>query len=100
MSQRTLFVFNIPNDIPDRELAEQFSYFGRIRRIRIIREKGYGFVEMGRAEEAATALRGINGIVLRGNKLKVELARPRKKKKRNSHSPRNTLGPDRSGESV
>ncbi|GEM_PF-644055 len=96
MSRRTLFVFNIPPDLPERELAEQFSYFGRVRRIRLIREKGYGFVEMGRSEEANTAIQGINGIVLRGNAIKVEIARPRKKKRRNPDPDRGVTQSNRS----
>lgn len=86
MSQRTLFVFNIPEDLPERELHEQFSYFGRVRHIRLMRDKGYGFVEMGRSDEAATAIKGINGIVLRGNSIKVEPARSRRKR-RSSNPP-------------
>ncbi|MDY0296342.1 MAG: RNA-binding protein [Acidobacteriota bacterium] len=86
MSQRTLFVFNIPQDLPERELHEQFSYFGKVRHIRLMREKGYGFVEMGRPDEAATALKGVNGIVLRGSAIKVEPARSRRKHRR-PHSP-------------
>lgn len=82
MSQRTLFVSNIPSDLPERELLEQFSYFGKVRHIRLMRNKGYGFVEMGRPDEAATAVKGLNGIILRGSSIKVEPARPRRRRRR------------------
>ena len=98
MSQRTLFVFNIPPDLPERELAEQFSYFGKVRHIRLMRHKGYGFVEMGRPDEAATAVKGLNGIVLRGNAIKVEPARPLRRRRR-SHpdADKTTVKPESPG---
>jgi len=86
MSQRTLFVFNIPKDLPERELLEQFSYFGRVRHVRLMRQKGYGFVEMARPEEAETAIKGLNGIILRGSAIKVEPARPRRKRRHSKSS--------------
>jgi RNA recognition motif-containing protein len=39
--------------------------------------KGFGFVEMGSAEQGQAAISGMNGKELKGRKLNVNEARPR-----------------------
>ena len=78
MENRTLFVGNLGPHITKNELEEQFSYFGRVRFIRLIKEKGIGFVRMATAEAAYYARLGLNGVQLNGRQIRVLEARPKK----------------------
>jgi RNA recognition motif-containing protein len=81
MENKTLFLGNLCPNITEDELAEQFSYFGRIRFIRLVKEKGIGFVRMATAEAAYYARLGLNGVQLNGRQIRVQEARTRKKPK-------------------
>ena len=78
MENRNLFVGNLGPHITEDELREQFSYFGRVRFIRVIKEKGIAFVRMVRAEDAYNARLGLNGVQLNGHRIRVLEARPKK----------------------
>jgi RNA recognition motif-containing protein len=78
MENRDLFVGNLGPNITEDELLEQFSYFGRVRFIRLIKEKGIAFVRMVRAEDAYNARLGLNGVQLDGHRIRVMEARPKK----------------------
>ena len=41
------------------------------------RSKGFGFVEMGTAEEAQAAIAGLNGMSVGGRSIVVNLSRPK-----------------------
>jgi RNA recognition motif-containing protein len=78
MENRNLFVGNLGLHITEDELYEQFSYFGRVRFIRYIKEKGIAFVRMARVEDAYNARLGLNGVQLNGHRIHVLEARPKK----------------------
>jgi RNA recognition motif-containing protein len=78
MENRNLFVGNLGPNITEDELREQFSYFGRVRFIRVIKEKGIAFVRMVKAEDAYNARLGLNGVQLNGHRIRVLEARPKK----------------------
>lgn len=78
MENKSLFVGNLGPNITENELREQFSYFGRVRFIRLISEKGIAFVRMVNAEDAYNARLGLNGIQLNGHRIRVLEARPKK----------------------
>jgi len=78
MENRNLFVGNLGPHITEDELREQFSYFGRVRFIRFLKEKGIAFVRMVRAEDAYNARLGLNGVQLNGHRIRVLEARPKK----------------------
>ncbi len=78
MENRNLFVGNLGPNITEDELREQFSYFGRVRFIRVIKEKGIAFVRMVRSEDAYNARLGLNGVQLNGHHIRVLEARPKK----------------------
>lgn len=84
MAGTRLFVGNIPYATTEEELRDLFSETGgSVKSVRIItdfdtrRSKGYGFVEMGTAEEAEKAIRNLNGHAVGGRSLVVSEARPR-----------------------
>jgi RNA recognition motif-containing protein len=78
MENKNLFVGNLGSNITEDELREQFSYFGRVRFIRLIKEKGIAFVRMVSAEDVYNARLGLNGIQLNGQRIRVMEARPKK----------------------
>lgn len=84
MPATRLFVGNIPYATTEQELQQLFAEaVGTVRSVRIItdvetqRSKGYAFVEMATPDEAAKAIRELNGRSLGGRPLVVNEARPR-----------------------
>jgi RNA recognition motif-containing protein len=78
---KKLFVGNISFDVKDIELEELFKTVGTVIYAEIVRffdkkSKGFGFVEMGTAEEAQKAIKELNGRDFRGRKIVVSEARP------------------------
>jgi len=78
MENRNLFIGNLGPHITEDELQEQFSYFGRVRFIRLIKDKGIGFVRMATAEGAYYARLGLDGVQLNGHRIRVLEARHKK----------------------
>lgn len=77
-----LYVGNLPYGIRDLDLQQAFAQYGMIVSAKVMmerdtgRSKGFGFVEMGSAEEASAAIQAMNGQPLGGRSLVVNEARP------------------------
>ncbi|RYF52621.1 MAG: RNA-binding protein, partial [Comamonadaceae bacterium] len=75
-----LYVGNLAYSVRDNNLEEAFSAFGNVNSAKVMmerdtgRSKGFGFVEMGSAEEAEAAIQGLNGQNLDGRALTVNVA--------------------------
>lgn len=75
-----LFVGNLSFALDDGDLREAFGAVGDVERAEIVRDRfdgrsrGFGFVEMKNEEEAAVAVRAMNGKELAGRPLRVEAA--------------------------
>ena len=80
-----LFIFHIPNNFSNQELHDLFEPFGDIVSVRIMinnasgRSRGFGFVSFSKPESATKAIEAMNGAIIRGKKLKVQLKREKKK---------------------
>lgn len=78
-----IYVGNMPYSVTEEDLKQSFEAFGQVESVTIIKDKmsgqskGFGFVEMGSAEQAQAAISGMNGKDLKGRKLNVNEARPR-----------------------
>ena len=78
-----LYVGNLAYSVRDESLQHAFSEFGSVQSAKVMmdrdsgRSKGFGFVEMGTAEEAQAAIRALHGQPLEGRDLTVNLARPK-----------------------
>lgn len=78
-----LYVGNLPFSTTNESLQELFASCGNVVSAQVItdkfsgRSKGFGFVEMGSAEEASTAIGKMNGTDLGGRALTVSEAKPR-----------------------
>ena len=70
-----LFVGNLSFSLGDGDLREAFAEIGAVERAEIVRDRfdgrsrGFGFVEMKNEDEAAVALRAMNGKELAGRPL-------------------------------
>lgn len=78
-----LYVGNLAYEIDDKELTGVFERYGKVEAVRIISKKadgqprGYGFVEMADRDEAAEAVKALNGKEIRGRAITVNEARSR-----------------------
>jgi cold-inducible RNA-binding protein len=78
-----LYVGNLAYSVSNDDLHELFSQAGQVQSATVITDKfsgqskGFGFVEMTTAEEAANAIRQFNDAELKGRNIKVNEAKPR-----------------------
>ena len=77
-----LYVGNISFDTTQQDLEALFSEIGTVTSTNLIedretgRPRGFGFVEMGSADQAEAAIRGMNGQNVGGRDMVVNIARP------------------------
>lgn len=97
-----IYVGNLPLSTTEDELREAFEAYGSVSATSVIKDKltgvsrGFGFVEMPTALNAAAAIRDLNGRALGGNLLAVSEARPREKRSSNGFGNRMNSGDRRS----
>ena len=79
MAQK-LFVGGLPFSTSNEQLRGLFAEVGEVASATVVtdrdtgRSRGFGFVEMATAEEAAEAVKQLNGKEVDGRTLKVEIA--------------------------
>lgn len=77
-----IYVGNLSFNVSNQDLAEKFSAFGSVESAKVItdrdtnRSKGFGFVEMSSAQEAADAINNLNGTDFEGRQMTVNEAKP------------------------
>jgi RNA recognition motif-containing protein len=87
-----LFVASLPFSVDDAELEAIFKETGNVTSAKVIvdrdtnRSKGFGFVEMSSDEEAAEAIKQLDGKEVSGRTLVVREARPQEKRERPSYN--------------
>jgi cold-inducible RNA-binding protein len=78
-----IYVGNLPFELTEEELRQEFAAFGEVESASIITDKysgrprGFGFVEMPSVSEGQAAITGLNGKTLKERTLNVNTARPR-----------------------
>lgn len=79
-----LYVGNLSYNVTEPELREAFGEGGRnVVEVKIVmdresgRPRGFAFVEMGSAEDAATVIEALNGRTIQGRPINVSEARER-----------------------
>ncbi len=77
-----IYVGNLSYSTTEQGLRSLFEQYGAVQSVKVIedretgRPRGFGFVEMD-ANDAAAAIRALNGAQLDGRALKVNEAKPR-----------------------
>ncbi len=83
-----LYVGNLSFDLTDGDLRQLFAPFGNVASCNLImdrmtdRPRGFAFVEMSTADEAAKAIGELNGKDIGGRALVVNEAKPREDRPR------------------
>ncbi len=78
-----IYVGNLPYSIDDAALRHNFAEYGNVASAKVMmdrdtgRSKGFGFVEMGTADEAEAAIQGLNGMSVGGRSIVVNISRPK-----------------------
>lgn len=84
--QKRLFVGGLPYSTKEDEIRDLFAQAGEVVSANIIRDRfteqsrGFGFVEMATEEQAAEAIKLLNGTQLGGRSIVVNESRPQEKK--------------------
>ena len=79
-----LYVGNFTFNTTEGDLTSLFGEYGEVVRAQVItdrdtgRSRGFGFVEMGSAEDAQKAIDGLDGRDVGGRALTVNVAKPRR----------------------
>ena len=98
-----LFVGSLAYSATDDDLAVFFGTVGTVASAKVIvdrdtnRSKGFGFVEMSTDEEAAEAIKQLDGKELNGRAVAVNEARPQENRERRSFGGGGGGGGDRGG---
>jgi RNA recognition motif-containing protein len=75
-----ILVRNLPKGVTENDLMQLFQKFGTIASLNIVtdkatgKSKGFGFVEMPENSEAATAIKALDGRLVRSLKIRVKAA--------------------------
>jgi len=81
-----IYVGNLSPEVTDEDLNSLFSEHGNVSSAKVIRDnfsqesRGFGFVEMPGQADAKKALDTLNSYELKGNKIVVNEARPRRER--------------------
>jgi cold-inducible RNA-binding protein len=81
-----IYVANLPHATTEDRLREAFEAFGVVSTVSLIRDKvhglfrGFAFVEMPTALNAAAAIKGLNGRDFDGIPLTVKEVKPREER--------------------
>ncbi len=76
MASKSLYVGNLPYSTTEEELRQMFEPFGPVEDIRVIHNKGFGFVDVPE-ENMAAAIEATNGKDMGGRTVTVNEARPK-----------------------
>lgn len=76
MGTKSLYVGNLPYSSTEDDLREIFEQFGPVEDVRVIQNKGFGFVDIPE-DQMEAAIEAVNGTEVGGRTLTVNEARPR-----------------------
>jgi RNA recognition motif-containing protein len=80
---RRLYIGNLAYEATERELRDAFAIYVGVEKVEILKDResgmsrGFGFVTLVMSSDADTAIEKVNGVEVRGRKLRVAVANPR-----------------------
>lgn len=86
---KRLYIGNLNYQVSERELRDAIAAYAAVETVEIIKDKatdlpkGFAFVELAMASDAAAVIEALDGADLRGRNLKVQLAKPLERHARN-----------------
>jgi len=100
-----IYVGNLPDEVTEEELRQEFGTFGEVSSVNIITDKytgrprGFAFVEMATVSEGQAAIAGLNGKAMKDQTLNVNAARPPSESRGGgSYGNKKRGGPSRGGQ--
>jgi cold-inducible RNA-binding protein len=93
-----LYVGNLSFDLGEKQIEELFTPYGEVLSVNLItdrhtgRPRGFGFVEMGQAEDAKKAIEALDGKEVEGRNLTVNVAKPKNENSRRGNGGGNRRG--------
>jgi RNA recognition motif-containing protein len=84
-----IYVGNLSSEVSDTDLENAFNKFGKVKSAKVIKDmfsqdsRGFGFVEMPDNKEASSAIEKLNTTELKGKKIIVNEAKPKRNAGRN-----------------
>jgi len=87
-----IYVSNLSFAVRDEDLKEYFSEYGEVSSAKVINDKftnrsrGFGFVEMSDDTAAQKAIQELDGAMVDGRAIKVNIAKPKEEKPKRSFS--------------
>lgn len=87
MQGSKLYVGNLGSSVTNQDLQDLFSQHGEVKEVNVMEGKGFGFVEMSNPAEAETAKEALDGSDCKGLTLKVDEARPPRKREGGGRPP-------------
>jgi len=91
-----LFIYHLPHDLTDADLATAFSPFGNVISAKVYvdkntgESKGFGFVSYDSPTSAESAIQGMNGWQIGSKRLKVQHKRNNRPPMQHLHPPSST----------
>ena len=85
-----IYVSNLSFAVQDEDLREYFAEYGEVSSARVImdkftnRSRGFAFVEMPDDAAAQKAIAELDGAIVDGRTIKVNVAKPREERSNNS----------------
>ncbi|MBI4816741.1 MAG: RNA-binding protein [Deltaproteobacteria bacterium] len=83
MEESKLYVGNLAFSSTENDLRESFGQYGTVTSVKLVtdrdtgRPRGFAFVEMQTAQEAKSAIQGLNETSIGGRTIQVSMAKPR-----------------------
>ncbi len=94
-----IYVGNLSYSVTSEDLRKAFEAFGEVSSANVVTDKftgqskGFGFVEMSNKANGEAAIKGLDGVDLKGRSIRVNEARPRTEGGASSGGQRRSGGP-------
>jgi RNA recognition motif-containing protein len=76
---KSLFLGNLSRDATEEEVRQLFAEWGPVGEVRLLADKGFGFVDLP-DDKAAAAIAAVNNKEFKGRTLRVDEARPKQER--------------------